>query len=127
MVALESMACRGFSYCSNGRNARPLRLSYICSICFGVMGVTLPGRPSYNNASGWNRSSILFRYPSWRLRRESWNLYRLAKEKELEGIIAKRKISTNRPGKRSLDWLKIKARPQQEFAVCGFTEGWCAK
>jgi bifunctional non-homologous end joining protein LigD len=30
------------------------------------------------------------------------DLYRLAKEKGLEGIIAKRKISTYRPGKRSL-------------------------
>jgi len=51
------------------------------------------------------------------------DLYRLAKEKELEGIVAKRKTSTYRPGKRSTDWLKIKARPQQEFVVCGFTEG----
>jgi bifunctional non-homologous end joining protein LigD len=50
------------------------------------------------------------------------DLYRLAKEKELEGIVAKRKTSTYRPGKRSTDWLKIKARPQQEFVVCGFTE-----
>jgi hypothetical protein len=46
------------------------------------------------------------------------DLYRLAKEKGLEGIIAKRKTSTYRPGKRSLDWLKIKARPQQN--------SWCA-
>jgi len=38
------------------------------------------------------------------------DLYRLAKEKGLEGIIAKRKTSTYRPGKRSPDWLKIKAR-----------------
>src|ERR1700730_11224297 len=51
------------------------------------------------------------------------DLYRLAKEKGLEGIIAKRKTSTYRPAKRSPDWLKIKARPQQEFVVCGFTEG----
>ena len=51
------------------------------------------------------------------------DLYRLAKEKGLEGIIAKRKTSTYRPGKRSPDWLKIKARPQQEFVVCGFAEG----
>lgn len=51
------------------------------------------------------------------------DLFRLAKEKGLEGIIAKRKISTYRAGKRSPDWLKIKARPQQEFVVCGFTEG----
>ena len=51
------------------------------------------------------------------------DLYRLAKEKGLEGIIAKRKTSIYGPGKRSLDWLKIKSRPQQEFIVCGFTEG----
>jgi bifunctional non-homologous end joining protein LigD len=50
-------------------------------------------------------------------------LYRLTKEKGIEGIIAKRKTSTYRPGKRSPDWLKIKARQQQEFVVCGFTEG----
>jgi bifunctional non-homologous end joining protein LigD len=25
--------------------------------------------------------------------------------------------------RRSPDWLKIKSRPQQEFVVCGFTEG----
>jgi len=51
------------------------------------------------------------------------DLFHLAKEKGLEGIIAKRKTSTDRPGKRSPDWLKIKARPQQELLVCGSTEG----
>ncbi len=51
------------------------------------------------------------------------DLFRLAKAKGLEGIIAKRKSSVYRPGKRSADWLKIKSRPQQEFVVCGFTEG----
>jgi bifunctional non-homologous end joining protein LigD len=51
------------------------------------------------------------------------DLFRLAKEKGMEGIIAKRKESIYRPGKRSSDWLKIKLRPQQEFIVCGFTEG----
>jgi bifunctional non-homologous end joining protein LigD len=50
-------------------------------------------------------------------------LFRLAKEKGLEGIIAKRKSSIYQPGRRSPDWLKIKSRPQQEFVVCGFTEG----
>jgi bifunctional non-homologous end joining protein LigD len=51
------------------------------------------------------------------------DLFHLAKEKGLEGIIAKRKTSIYRPGKRSPDWLKIKSRPRQEFVVCGFTEG----
>jgi bifunctional non-homologous end joining protein LigD len=51
------------------------------------------------------------------------DLFALAKDKGLEGIIAKRKASIYQPGKRSHDWLKIKSRPQQEFVVCGFTEG----
>src|SRR5258707_12958541 len=36
-------------------------------------------------------------------------LFQLGKEKGLEGIIAKRKGSTYQPGRRSPDWLKIKA------------------
>jgi bifunctional non-homologous end joining protein LigD len=51
------------------------------------------------------------------------DLFQLAKEKGLEGIIARRKRSTYQPGRRSPDWLKIKSRPQQEFVVCGFNEG----
>jgi bifunctional non-homologous end joining protein LigD len=37
------------------------------------------------------------------------DLFRLAKEKGLEGIIAKRKSTIYQPGKRSPDWLKIKS------------------
>ena len=48
-------------------------------------------------------------------------LFNLTKEKGMEGIIAKRKDSIYRPGKRTSDWLKIKARLQQEFVVGGFT------
>jgi bifunctional non-homologous end joining protein LigD len=51
------------------------------------------------------------------------DLFQLAKERGLEGIIAKRGASTYQPGRRSSDWLKTKSRPQQEFIVCGFTEG----
>jgi len=48
-------------------------------------------------------------------------LLQLTKEKGMEGIIAKRKDSIYRPGKRASDWLKIKARLQQKFVVGGFT------
>ena len=48
-------------------------------------------------------------------------LFNLTKVKGMEGIIAKRKDSLYRPGKRTPDWLKIKARLQQEFVVGGFT------
>jgi bifunctional non-homologous end joining protein LigD len=49
-------------------------------------------------------------------------LFEVTKEKGMEGIIAKRKNSTYSPGRRTSDWLKIKARLQQEFVVGGFTE-----
>src|ERR1700756_1351472 len=48
-------------------------------------------------------------------------LFELTKVKGMEGISAKRKDSVYRPGKRTPDWLKIKARLQQEFVVGGFT------
>jgi bifunctional non-homologous end joining protein LigD len=51
------------------------------------------------------------------------DLFQIAKEKGLEGIIAKRKSSVYRLGRRSPDRLKIKSRPQQEFVVCAFTKG----
>jgi ATP-dependent DNA ligase len=44
-------------------------------------------------------------------------LVALTKQKGMEGIIAKRKDSIYRPGKRTSDWLKIKARPQQELRI----------
>jgi bifunctional non-homologous end joining protein LigD len=50
-------------------------------------------------------------------------LFQLARDRGLEGIIAKRKTSVYQAGRRSPEWLKIKSRPQQEFVVCGFTEG----
>jgi bifunctional non-homologous end joining protein LigD len=44
-------------------------------------------------------------------------LFDLTKKKGMEGIIAKRKDSIYHPGKRTSDWLKIKARLQQEFVT----------
>jgi len=48
--------------------------------------------------------------------------YQLAVENNLEGIIAKRKESTYREGKRSNDWQKIKVFREQKAVICGFTE-----
>jgi bifunctional non-homologous end joining protein LigD len=44
-----------------------------------------------------------------------------AREKELEGIIAKRAESRYTPGARSTDWLKIKANKSQEVVIGGYT------
>ena len=53
--------------------------------------------------------------------REGKALFDPVKSKGMEGIIANRKDSIYRPGNRTSDWLKIKARLQQEFVVGGFT------
>ncbi|HEY8678913.1 MAG TPA: DNA ligase D [Candidatus Dormibacteraeota bacterium] len=44
-----------------------------------------------------------------------------AKEKRLEGIVAKLRDSTYQPGVRSSAWLKIKAVAEQEVVIGGFT------
>lgn len=43
-------------------------------------------------------------------------------ERGLEGMIAKNAASLYREGERSLDWLKIKARRQQEVVIGGYTD-----
>ena len=45
------------------------------------------------------------------------------KAQELEGIVAKHRRSRYEPGRRSSAWLKIKARPEQELVVGGWTPG----
>jgi bifunctional non-homologous end joining protein LigD len=50
-------------------------------------------------------------------------LLEAAKQQRLEGIMAKRLDSRYLPGRRTRDWLKIKARNRQEFVIVGYTRG----
>ena len=50
-------------------------------------------------------------------------LYQAALDHGLEGVMAKKRGSTYRPGRRSREWLKLKARQTAEFTVAGFTRG----
>lgn len=45
----------------------------------------------------------------------------LLRERNLEGMVAKRKESRYQSGKRSRDWLKVKTGLRQEAIICGFT------
>ena len=49
------------------------------------------------------------------------NFFKAAREKDLEGIIAKNKKSSYEIGVRSRNWLKIKTEARQEAVICGFT------
>jgi len=49
--------------------------------------------------------------------------YEAAEARGLEGVMAKDRRSPYRPGARSMDWRKIKIRPEQELVVGGYTVG----
>jgi bifunctional non-homologous end joining protein LigD len=49
-------------------------------------------------------------------------LYQHMLEKNLEGIVAKKKHSEYLPGVRSYEWLKIPTRKRQEFVIGGWAE-----
>jgi len=49
--------------------------------------------------------------------------FEAARERRLEGIIAKQRRSPYLPGVRSSSWLKVKNRPEQELVVVGWTTG----
>lgn len=46
--------------------------------------------------------------------------YELVEERNLEGVVAKHKESSYRPGKRSSEWIKIKNTNDNDFIVCGY-------
>lgn len=48
------------------------------------------------------------------------DLYKLTKEQNLEGIVAKKKESKYYQGKRTKDWIKIKNMLDEDFLVCGW-------
>src|SRR2546421_1399129 len=66
------------------------------------------------------RDSELLKY-SEHVLGEGKAFYRAAKEKRLEGIVAKLRDSPYQPGVRSSAWLKIKTVAQQEVVIGGFT------
>src|SRR5262245_9854035 len=54
---------------------------------------------------------------------EGTALVEAAKQRALEGVVAKRKGSTYTPGRRSDTWRKIKIRDTQDCVILGFTPG----
>lgn len=54
------------------------------------------------------------------VREQGIALYALAKERNLEGVVAKRRESLYYPGKRTRDWIKFKYLKDDDFVVCGY-------
>jgi bifunctional non-homologous end joining protein LigD len=65
--------------------------------------------------------------PSWQTPRhrvgQGEALLRVARERGLEGIVAKRLTSPYRPGRRSADWIKVQNRRRQELVIGGYMPG----
>jgi len=60
IVALTRLAYRDFSYCNNGKNARPLRfVLYLFDLLWSDER-DITGKRVLQRRDGWNRSSILF-------------------------------------------------------------------
>ena len=55
------------------------------------------------------------------VRQDGVLFFRVVREKGLEGIVAKKADSPYRAGRRSRQWLKVKARLTQEGVIAGFT------
>ncbi len=55
--------------------------------------------------------------------RDGEAFYEAARERGLEGMVAKLRTSRYEPGRRSKSWLKIKLRAEQELVVAGWLEG----
>lgn len=54
---------------------------------------------------------------------EGTELFRLCRERHLEGVVAKRAGSIYRPDDRSSDWIKIKCEQDADLVVVGWAEG----
>jgi bifunctional non-homologous end joining protein LigD len=68
----------------------------------------LPSTPNIRFSDHIGKEGVLF--------------YNAAKEKGLEGIIAKHSQSTYEPRRRSRHWLKVKTKLTQEAVIAGFTD-----
>jgi bifunctional non-homologous end joining protein LigD len=58
-----------------------------------------------------------------RLTGDAAEVFQAALAVGMEGIIAKRRAAVYQPGRRSPDWLKIKASRSDDFVVAGYTRG----
>lgn len=56
------------------------------------------------------------------IEKEGERFFQEIEEKDMEGIIAKRKTSNYHPGWRSSEWLKIKTIQRQEMVICGYID-----
>ena len=130
VVALDERGHPDFSLLqeriSEGRTGRPVPLVYQAFDLLYLDGRSLRRRPArVAQAAARARDPAQRRASSTRkpIDTEGVAFFEAVKAQGLEGIVAKHRRSRYEPGRRASSWLKIKARPEQELVVGGWTPG----
>ena len=99
------------------------------AVCYVFDCLYLDGRPIVNEPlvrrRAWMEDAIKHGTP-YRVSQtlaEGSELFKAAAGMGLEGIMAKERNSTYKPGMRSSQWLKIKGRQTTECVIIGYTKG----
>jgi bifunctional non-homologous end joining protein LigD len=99
------------------------------AVCYVFDCLYLDGRPIVNEPlvrrRAWMEDAVRGGTP-YRVSEaviEGGELFEAAVKMGLEGIMAKERNSTYRPGTRSSQWLKIKKRQTMECVIIGYTKG----
>jgi bifunctional non-homologous end joining protein LigD len=129
VVALDDRGHPDFSLLqlriSEGRTGRPVPLVYQAFDLLYLDGRSLVDVPLEQR----KRLLELVLRPNSRVQyarsieTEGLAFYEAVKAQGLEGIVAKHRRSRYEAGRRASSWLKIKARPEQELVVGGWTPG----
>lgn len=104
-------------------NNHSLPIIYYVFDCLSYQGKSIAHRPLIERKEiarkvlGKNK---IVRY-SDHVREHGIEFFSKVRERDLEGMIAKRASSIYQPGKRSRDWLKIKNHNTQEAVIAGYT------
>ena len=129
VVALDERGHPDFSLLqeriSEGRTGRPVPLVYQAFDLLYLDGrslvdVPLESRKRLLELVIRPNSRVQFGKP---IDTEGVAFFEAVKAQGLEGIVAKHRRSRYEPGRRTSTWLKIKARPEQELVVGGWTPG----
>jgi DNA ligase D len=129
VVALDAEGRPDFSLLqeriSSGRMGRPLPLVYQAFDLLHLDGRSLLDVPLEQRRR--LLELVLRPNPRVQLARhietEGIAFFEAIRSQGLEGLVAKHRRSRYEPGRRSTSWLKIKARPEQELVVGGWTPG----
>jgi bifunctional non-homologous end joining protein LigD len=124
IVVLDESGVPRFELLQNYRTAHRGHLVYYIFDLLFLNGQDLRGQPLIRRKETLRQvlnGSEIVRYVE-HIDGSGKEFFELAKEKGLEGIVAKKKSAAYIDGKRVDHWLKIKCRRVEEVIICGFTE-----